>query len=107
DDRGRDRRPEKPRPQKLKSGTRIVPAAAPSGWVIGSRIGGAIRRYRDGEDQGGTHAGPRPHVRRAHWHHFWTGPRTGTRRLVLHWLPPIPVGIAGGELPVTVHPVQG
>jgi hypothetical protein len=30
-----------------------------------------------------------PHVRAAHWHHFWKGPRDGARELVLRWLPPI------------------
>jgi hypothetical protein len=46
-------------------------------------------------EEGASHASPRPHYRRAHWHHFWTGPRNvpGERKLILKWLPPIPVGI--------------
>ncbi len=29
------------------------------------------------------------HTRRAHWHHYWTGPRNGERKLILHWIPPV------------------
>lgn len=28
------------------------------------------------------------HTRRAHWHHYWVGPRDGERKLILHWIPP-------------------
>ncbi|MGO8822093.1 MAG: hypothetical protein ACLQO6_12835 [Desulfomonilaceae bacterium] len=37
----------------------------------------------------GTHATPLPHIRRAHWHSFWKGPRTipVKRYLVVHWFP--------------------
>ncbi|EMO24671.1 hypothetical protein LEP1GSC170_1243 [Leptospira interrogans serovar Bataviae str. HAI135] len=31
-----------------------------------------------------------PHIRRAHWHHFWAGSNE-ERKLILRWLPPIPV----------------
>lgn len=80
----------------------------PTRWDVGLRIGAAIRRYENtqtDEPGEGTHASPRPHVRRAHWHHFWMGPKDGERRLVLRWLPPIPVGVDEDELPVTVRRV--
>lgn len=81
-------------------------------WDVGVRIGAAIRRYDNtsrgnATDGDGAHASPRPHVRRAHWHHFWTGPLSGDRKLVLHWLPPIPVGTDWeSENPVVIHPAQ-
>lgn len=53
-----------------------------------------------------THASSRPLIRRAHWHHFWTGPRDGERKLILQWLPPIPVGADDEELPVVLNKVQ-
>lgn len=40
----------------------------------------------------GTHASPIPHIRRAHYHHFWTGKRDGERTLILRWIPPTLVG---------------
>lgn len=28
------------------------------------------------------------HMRRGHWHHYWTGPRDGERKLILKWVAP-------------------
>lgn len=83
----------------------------PRFWTVGDRIGSSFRAYRNQEAQefkGGTHTSSRPHVRRAHWHHFWTGPRDGVRKLVVRWLPPITVGIGDeeGDNPVVVHRVK-
>lgn len=79
-------------------------------WSVGERIGSAIRKCRNEElteYKGGAHASPRPHVRRAHWHHFWAGPREGERKLILRWLPPIPVGVDNEEGPAVIHKVSG
>lgn len=87
----------------------------PKFWIVGERIGTAIRKNRNAEAQGGlletektpgTHASPRPHIRSAHWHHFWTGPRDGERKLILKWLPPMPVGVNDDEGPVVIHRVE-
>lgn len=83
----------------------------PRRWDVGVRIGAALRRYRATESESDIttsdgHAPPRPHMRRAHWHHFWTGPRAGDRRLILHWLPPIPVGVDQEDGPAVIHPVK-
>ncbi len=78
-------------------------------WDVGIRIGSALRKYRRAveDHQRGSHESPRPHVRRAHWHHFWTGPRDGERKLVVKWLPPIPVNYDPGEdLPTVIQFVQ-
>ena len=75
------------------------------GWRIGSAIREHARRCNDrGAGAGGS---VRPHVRRAHWHRFWTGPRDGERRLVVRWLPPIFVNPDGGEMVPTAHVVDG
>lgn len=84
---------------------------APTVWEIGARVGAAIRAYRRSPVQTaentGSHASPRPHMRRAHWHSFWTGPRDGDRKLVIRWLPPIPVNYeATTELPAVIHIVS-
>lgn len=85
-------------------------------WTVGERIGSTIRKYRNEELQGAlsgrekaptTKASPRPHLRAAHWHHFWTGPRDGERKLIIRWLPPIPVGIdEDDENPTVIHKVE-
>jgi len=83
-------------------------------WTVGERIGARIRKYRTEEAQrysnketSGTHTSPRPHIRRAHWHHFRIGSKTGEQKLILHWLAPIPVGYDDEQdLPVVIHKVK-
>lgn len=105
------RQPAYPRPKRTKQGWRLFPPDKPTTWGVGVRMGAALRRayqsVRTEEDH--PHAGPRPHIRRAHWHSFWTGPRAEpeARELKLKWLPPIPVNLENlDELPTTVRPVK-
>lgn len=90
--------PIRPQMAKTKNGPRIMPPSAVRVWETGYRIGAALRaallKPTEPDDPStGTHARPRPHIRRAHWHHFWTGPRdqAADRRLILRWLPPVPI----------------
>lgn len=111
-------RPWKPNPVKTKDGLRMFPADKPVMWDVGSRIGAAIRRAGEqqwSKPQDGTHASPRPHIRRAHWHSFWTGPKAKVgqlpppeRKLVVKWLPPMEINIDDELEPIpTVHRVLG
>lgn len=71
-------------------------------WTVGERLGAALRAGSDPErgDPGeGSHAAPRAHVRRAHWHLYWTGKGRAEPRV--RWLHPILVG--AGETVPTVH----
>lgn len=74
---------------------------------VGFRIGAELREYkRSASTQGGrTGTAIRPHLRRAHWHRFWTGPLDGERELVLKWLAPIFVNPGEDDLPPTAHAV--
>lgn len=103
-------RPGNPRPVQRGREIRTEAAASIREWQVGWRLGASFRAARDsGEQRGaGGHASPRPHVRRAHWHHYWTGPREGERKSVLRWLHPMLVGTAGAsiELPAVVRPVK-
>jgi hypothetical protein len=100
-------RPRNPEPKRTKKGWRLFAPDKMRAWDVGARIGAALRRgssaVREGGD--GTHASPRPHVRRAHWHTYLVGPGRSERRL--KWLPPIPVNVDDPDaLPVTIQPVQ-
>ena len=104
--RRRDR-PANPEPTKTTAGLKTQPAGAVTVWEVGCRVGPALRRAldthseQDAERQDGErshHTSPRPHIRAAHWHAFWTGPKASPNRLlVVKWLPPIPVNVEDPE----------
>jgi hypothetical protein len=112
DGSGGDRRPARPQPVKTRKGLRLFPPERPTPWEVGYRLGAALRKaVADREAPGGpseTHASPRPHVRRAHWHSYWVGQKSQpeARSVVLKWLPPIPVNVQDtGDLTTTVRDV--
>lgn len=62
-------------------------------YRVGAQIGAAIRkakREKGGRDrrEGAGGGERRLHARRGHWHHYWTGPRNGERKLILKWTAP-------------------
>lgn len=81
-----------PRPKKTKKGWRIFPPESPRIHTLGSDFGEAIRKEYAVAKITGT-ATKRPHIRRPHWHGFWTGAHDSPhRKLQVRWLPPILVG---------------
>lgn len=80
------------------------PAAQPQVWEVGYRLSTALRKGRlDHEAQGGHHNSPVAHLRRAHWHLYWVGPKSDPeqRRTELRWVSPVLVG--SGDLLTTVR----
>ncbi|MDN3368279.1 MULTISPECIES: AcrVA2 family anti-CRISPR protein [Ralstonia solanacearum species complex] len=117
-----EHRPANPQPKRTKQGLRWFAPDKVTQWDVGVRIGAALRRgyhaaeiaHAQGEASG---ARTRPHIRRAHWHGFRSGPKkredgseiqTADRSFDLRWLPPIPVNVDDSDgLPAVVHPVTG
>lgn len=107
-------KPRQAKPKPVQYG--FTPERPPRKVVVtpvGERIGATIRRnYTESTTarvvpSGRTHASPVPHVRRAHWHHFWTGARTSdTRELILRWVPPVFVGGEEVDNRTTIHRVR-
>jgi hypothetical protein len=103
-------------PERDRARRPLEPELVPVGWVVGQalRAGAstdaeARSAHNDVPDASVRHR-PRPHVRRAHWHTYWLGPRSrpDERHTELRWVPPIPVGTADpGELVPTLRPVDG
>lgn len=84
-------------------------------WDVGVRVGATIKRNRSyaaktqrksGDHK--QHARPRPHLRRGHWSHFWTGKRDGSdRERILKWIEPVYINAnTPDDLPTTIHKVK-
>lgn len=100
--------PTLPVPKKTKSGLRLFPPNQPTTWKVGMRMGAALRVALNSHSVGSPldGSGVRPHVRRAHWHGYWYGPREGERNFKLKWLPPVAVKVDSvDDLPVVVREV--
>jgi hypothetical protein len=89
--------PSRPKPTKIKKGWKLFPPEKPTIWMVGGEISRLISKIQDEPDQSdegieSRRLSPRPHIRRGHWHGFWTGPKkTGDRKYILKWLPPMVV----------------
>lgn len=81
--------------------------------IAGAKMGRAIKSTKrrassrgTSEPTGQTKA---PHIRAAHWAHYWVGPRKDRSdgkpgdRLELKWIPPINVNEDHGEVVETIH----
>ncbi|EMO43835.1 AcrVA2 family anti-CRISPR protein [Leptospira santarosai] len=77
--------------QKLKN-NEFGQAPNVSVWDVGLEIGTKLRQFRHGTQRiNDLHSQSKmPHLRKAHWHHFWTGNKE-SKNLVVRWLSPIPV----------------
>ena len=92
--------PHYPAYKKTKRGMQLFPPDKPRIWRIGDEIGATIAHGRT-IAHGIERKGPRPHMRRGHWHGFWAGPikprpeieNQPARRFGYKWLPPMVVGI--------------
>ncbi len=106
---GSGRLPGRPQPVKTKRGLKLIAPSEPTTWEVGYHIGAALRRGQEAERgpaEGGTHARPRPHVRRAHWATYWTGPKSAPQKRVLRWLHPVLVAAERGEIEPAIHRVD-
>ena len=81
-------------------------------FSVGVRIGAAIRKAKARSSanepaESGTGSAKRPHSRRGHWHHYWTGPKDGKRELILKWTAPTFIHAEDiDDNIVTLHPVK-
>lgn len=94
-------------PRKTRKGRRARPLRVEA-WRVGARIGATLRgvrevTQRDGEG-GEERRGPRPHLRRAHWHLYWTGKGRTVPRV--KWVAPTIVNATSAPLPTEVRPVE-
>ena len=95
-----DWEPGYPRPKMTKGQERLFPADRNRIVDVGRELGAMLRDdAAKSEPCAPTGRTVRPHLRRGHWHGFWTGPRKENRdqqKFVLKWLPPLFVHGRGG-----------
>lgn len=107
-------KPKRAQPVKTKKGLTYFPPDKPKVWDVGAKLGKALRasRERDEEEQreyqqgDGIRQRPRPHIRRAHWHTFLSGPRTEKQKRMVKWIPPTGVNLDYGEVIPTIYPIK-
>lgn len=96
-----------------RSKNRISGAGGVTEWDVGVRYGNAIRAYaaKEGKSHKGSHSRKRPHWRKGHFQHYWTGPKSKPeeRKLILNWVDPVLVNeeLANiDKLPAVIHKVE-
>lgn len=99
------------KPTKTKKGLRWFPPEKIAVWNVGVRLGATLRKARELDEADGAerlHGRPRPHLRRAHFHHFWTGSKgQDNRKLICRWVHEALVNAKGADDLVTaVRPVE-
>ena len=99
-----DQAPEPTQPGKRG---RWFAAQKPTTWDVGYRVGTALRqsqldRTQLESDPTKQKNSPRPHVRKGHFHLYWTGP--GRQEPKLRFVRPTLIGT--GNLPITEVPVK-
>lgn len=99
--------------ESKKSKNRISGAGSVTEWDVGVRYGNAIRAYaaKEGKSYKGSHSRKRPHWRKGHFQHYWTGPRSKPeeRKLILNWIEPVLVNeelTNIDKLPAVIHKVE-
>jgi len=102
--------PPTPQESGTKRGPRFFAAHSPRLVGVGLRLGARLREARarargDRHDEGGTVL---PHLRRAHWHTYLYGSRSGPRERRLRWVHPTLVNehARAEDAPAVLHPVD-
>lgn len=110
--------PSNPLPKRTKRGLRMFSPNKPTVWNVGVRMGAALKSVGSHNEfaQGECHSRQRPHIRRAHWHGYRSGPMTNQngmeiptkeRDFTLKWLPPTPINVTSySDIVATIRPVK-
>ena len=92
------RPPVMPEFKKTRKGTKLFPNH-PKIWDVGVRIGPIFQtnQHQPAESHMGTGPSKRPHLRRAHFHLYWTG--AGRKNPKIRWVHPVLVKAGFNEPP--------
>jgi hypothetical protein len=100
------------KPKRIKGSKKLDVPKKVRHWDVAFRLGASLRSAEAAARDQKEHAmgggeTPRPHIRRAHWHLYWTGPKGSAQTPVLRWLSPILVAFGDdpGPLPAVIRTV--
>lgn len=87
------------RPAVRTRSPKSLGAPVPTVWDVGAALRGVYARPTAvrAASHTGSNSPKRPHIRRAHWRHYWIGPEHNGE-LIVKWIPPTLIR-AEGELP--------
>lgn len=91
--------PQKNRPKKSRQTDCTVHEV---GFRVAPKLA-EVRRAYEGVSNGKTGRHMAPHVRRAHWHGYWTGPKSDPTGLEIKWIAPIIVNADKGDVQGIIH----
>lgn len=97
--------PQRPVPKQVRrQGPRFFAPPNPELLTVGPRVGAALRQMGAWSSTAAASAGHtgrkvRPHIRRAHWHGFWRGPKQADaeRQYSVKWVAPVVVNAQDDE----------
>lgn len=101
--------PQNPKATKTKKGIKTFAAKQVNDWNVGVRMGQLIRSGNSNDTDYSSHDSGRtvrPHIRRAHWHSFWTGPKKEGQVKSIKWIPPLMVADNQTELVPVIRPIK-
>ncbi len=90
---------DRPIPEPRARTRHAPPLESVKNYQVGLRIGpllrkGPVNRHNSSSESVHSDRTVMPHLRKAHWHHYWTGPKSDPdqRKLVVRWIHPVFVG---------------
>lgn len=78
---------------KSKGKFKLLQAKNTKHYMVGENIGKVLKEQERYYIP--SHGKMRPHIRRAHWHGYWTGSKD-ERSYTLKWLPPMAIATTNG-----------
>lgn len=99
------------KPKRFKGSKKLDAPKKVRHWNVAFRLGVRLRKAEvaaEAHDELPTRGEtPKPHIRRAHWHLYWIGPKESAQTPVLRWLSPMLVAFGDdpGPLPAVIRPV--
>jgi len=97
-------KPKRPKIIKKNNKEKIKVAKKVKEYRVGGQIGAAIRRANK-PSLNQTKRTITPHIRRSHFHSFWTGSKDN-KKLVVKWMSPIPINLNGEDIIPVVRKVK-